>query len=116
MYDKCSNMIDLSAYSLADLRKVGAAAAVVECASDPQRRALAAYFRGGSTEPPRNGTLPLKFEGKTYLALVGAEQLLAVYRLRNDLQLKRLRRIPLPVAAAAELARLESSRSEGAAS
>lgn len=106
-------MIDLKAYTKEQLQAAASAAEVVECAADPRRRALAAYFRGGSSEPPKNGALPLRFEGKTYLALVGAEQLLAVYRLRSDLQLKRLRRIPLPVAAAAELARLAHPPFEG---
>ena len=61
--------------------------------------------RGGNIEPPINGALPVVYRNKLYLAVVGAEQLLAVYRVRHDLQLKRLRRIPLPVAARAELSR-----------
>jgi hypothetical protein len=98
-------MIELQGFSEAKLEETARAAFIGECPADPQRRALAAYFRGGNIEPPINGALPVLYENKLYLAVVGAEQLLAVYRVRNDLQLKRLRRIPLPVAARAELSR-----------
>lgn len=109
-------MIDLTAFTTKQLQEAASTAQVVECEPDPRRRALAAYFRSGSVEPPKNGAVPLRHDGKTYLALIGAEQLLAVYRVRSDLQLKRLRRIPLPVAAAAELTRLGHTFSQGTTS
>lgn len=105
-------MIDVSEFSQEEIEEAASSAKVVECDSDPKRRALAAYFRGGGIEPPSNGAIPIEFDEKLYLVLSSAKALLAVYRVRNDLQLKRLRRVPLPVAAIGELIRVSRRNQE----
>jgi hypothetical protein len=75
--------------------------------SDVQRRALAAYFKArDATQHPTAPPLLLLYCDKRYVALTNGKGPLAVYRIRNDLQLKRLRRIPLPIVAAAYLVAL----------
>ena len=105
-------MLDFNSYTRVEIEKAAASARLVECDTDPKRRALAAYFRGGGVEPPVNGALPIEFEHKLYLVLAGSDAILAVYRVRNDLQLKRLRRIPLPVAALGEIIRKDEQLPE----
>ena len=58
------------------------------------RRALAAYFRGGDTDPPSSADIE-ELGGKRYVVLRKGARLLACYRVRNDEKLKRLRRVPM---------------------
>lgn len=67
--------------------------------SDLTRRALAAYWKAGKENPrldqPENGASHLEDnEGRRYVVLSNVNGTLAVYRLRNDGQLKRLKRWP----------------------
>ena len=77
------------------------------------RRAIAAYFRtGGPNLPiPVNTSSVQEHEGKFYVELHNAVGTLAVYRIRRDGMLKRLKRWPLEVEqtveAATELERRE---------
>jgi hypothetical protein len=59
-------------------------------------RALAAYFRSGGGAPPDQGRSGLQnLDGKQYMVLRDVQGgPLAVYRVRNDGVLKRLRRLP----------------------
>lgn len=64
------------------------------------RRALAAYFRSGGdfAAIPSEGNSGLMFHNdKAYIALRNGSDTLAVYRVRNDGILKRLRRWPADV-------------------
>jgi hypothetical protein len=61
---------------------------------DLLRRAFAAWFRGGGTDQPSNSSAVEKHNRKEYVVLRNANGLLAVYRVRNDDMLKRLRRWP----------------------
>lgn len=58
------------------------------------RRALAAYFRTGGTEQPAGGGDLVEHDGMTYVVLRNVSGILAVYRVRNDGILKRLKRWP----------------------
>ena len=69
--------------------------------SELVRRALAAYFRGANSEahasaqPSADGSGTVEHDGKLYVVLVdGGNDVLAVYRVRNDGVLKGLRRWP----------------------
>lgn len=57
-------------------------------------RAFAAYFRAGGIDQPANYSGVVLHDGKRYVVLVNAGGFLAVYRVRNDGMLKRLRRWP----------------------
>jgi hypothetical protein len=57
-------------------------------------RAFAAYFRAGGIDQPANYSGVVIHDGKRYVILVNANTILAVYRVRNDGMLKRLRRWP----------------------
>jgi hypothetical protein len=67
---------------------------------DLTRRAFAAYFRterDANTvvdQPAASASGLVEHEGKTYVVLHSARGTLAVYRVRNSGQLKRLRRWP----------------------
>jgi hypothetical protein len=74
---------------------------------DVCRRALATYLRLRREGMPDRPLL-LMYRGKRYAALVNGSRTLAVYRIRNDGMLKHMRRVPLPVAAYAELSRIEN--------
>ncbi len=69
------------------------------------RRAFAAYFRAadqagsGVVNQPASSSGPVTHQGKTYVVLENVNGTLAVYRVRNSGQLKRLRRWPAEVAA-----------------
>jgi len=66
-------------------------------ASDDEylRRAVAAWYRGGDAQPwPANDSSCESFGGKDYVVLRNVNGVLAVYRIRNDGMLKRLRRWP----------------------
>lgn len=61
------------------------------------RRAFAAYYRGpgGELRPhPANDSGFETFKGKEYIVLRNVNGVLAVYRIRNDGTLKRLKRWP----------------------
>ncbi len=63
---------------------------------DTLRRAFAAYFRyaGDQSPIPATTSYCCEFQGKRYACLENVNGLLAVYRVRNDGKLKRLRRWP----------------------
>ena len=59
------------------------------------RRAFAAYFRtGGNEQPSQESSEAITHEGLQYVVLRNVSGLLAVYRVRNDGMLKRLKRWP----------------------
>jgi hypothetical protein len=62
---------------------------------DVMRRALAAYFRGGATTQPNSGESGVQLIGdRRYVVLRNSDGLLAIYRVRNDGMLKRMKRWP----------------------
>jgi hypothetical protein len=66
---------------------------------DLTRRAFAAYFRaadreGWTVDQPSSASGVVEHGGKAYVVLFNASRTLAVYRVRNDGMLKRLRRWP----------------------
>jgi len=64
---------------------------------DPEemrRRAFAAWFRTGGTDQPDGHSGCVERDGKHYVVLFNVNGILAVYRIRNDGNLKRLRRWP----------------------
>jgi hypothetical protein len=61
---------------------------------DLTRRAFAAYFREGGFDQPAGDSGVVEHEGKEYVELHNTNGTLAVYRVRNDGKLKRLRRWP----------------------
>ena len=69
---------------------------------DVRRRAFAAWFRTGGTDQPSDDSGVVEVEGKSYVALVNVRGILAVYRVRNDGVLKRLKRWGAAVDAAAK--------------
>lgn len=59
------------------------------------RRALAAYFRTGGTEQPEAGkSSVLESGGLWYVILRNSTDVLAVYRITNEEQLRRMKRPP----------------------
>jgi hypothetical protein len=70
---------------------------------DVTRRAFAAYFRAATAsgeimQQPANTSGYLEHNGKGYVVLENVRGTLAVYRVRNDGMLKRLRRPPRDLA------------------
>jgi hypothetical protein len=65
---------------------------------DLERRAMAAYFRSGGVDQPAGGGYVEDYDGKLYVVLNNIRGTLAVYRVRNDGMLKRLRRPPRDLA------------------
>lgn len=61
--------------------------------SDLGRRALAAWFRSGGTDQPREPE-GRRVDGKEYVVLANVRGILACYRVRNDGKLKSLARMP----------------------
>jgi hypothetical protein len=61
---------------------------------DVTRRAFAAYFRSGGIDQPAKSSGVVEHNGKAYVVLENVNGILAVYRVRNDGMLKRLRRWP----------------------
>ena len=60
-----------------------------------QRRATAAWFRGGGRDQPAwNDSTMEQSAGKYYVVLRNTNGVMAVYRVRNDGVLKRLKRWP----------------------
>jgi hypothetical protein len=58
------------------------------------RRATAAWFRTGGYDHPSNISEVEEHKGKFYVVLRNVNGVLAVYRIRNDEMLKRLKRWP----------------------
>jgi len=58
------------------------------------RRAITAWFRRGGFDIPSQKSSVEEYEGKFYVELHKANRTLAVYRIRNDDMLKRLKRWP----------------------
>jgi len=61
---------------------------------DLTRRAFAAWFRSGGTDQPSNASGVVEHDGKDYVLLLNVTGTLAVYRVTNQGQLKRLKRWP----------------------
>jgi hypothetical protein len=57
---------------------------------------MAAYFRTGGTEQPSDSGL-VDHDGSRYVVVGGAHGVLAVYRVRTDGVLKRLKRWPAEI-------------------
>jgi len=71
-------------------------------AGDPVRRAFAAYFKtaeadGGIPIQPANTSGLRSHDGHDYVVLENANGVLAVYRVRNDGVLRRMKRWPVQV-------------------
>ncbi len=62
--------------------------------SDLLRRAMSAWFRSGATDQPSKSSGFVEHGSKPYVVLGNVNGILAVYRVRNDGMLKRLRRWP----------------------
>ena len=63
--------------------------------TDLEKRAYAAYFRaGGNLQPNARDSGERKYKGLHYVLLRTGADILAVYRVRNDGVLRRLRRLP----------------------
>jgi hypothetical protein len=65
--------------------------------NEVQRRAFAAWFRGGGRDRPADNSGVEQSHGKYYVALRNVNGIMAVYRIRNDGVLKRLKRWPQEV-------------------
>jgi hypothetical protein len=65
---------------------------------DLLRRALAAYFRTGGTDQPANTSDVAQHAGLRYVVLRNVRGPLAIYRVKNDGMLRRLKRWPAAVA------------------
>lgn len=61
---------------------------------DLTKRAFAAWFRSGGADQPSNASGERKVGGRRYVVLSSGRRLLAVYRVRLDGMLKRLKRWP----------------------
>jgi len=62
--------------------------------TDIENRALAAYYRTGYQPKQHSYTATVEHNGLTYVTIYNTYELLAVYRVRNDGVLKRLKRWP----------------------
>jgi hypothetical protein len=65
--------------------------------TDLEGRAFRAYFRSGGVDQPASGDPTVEHGGKLYAVLSNVNGILAVYRVRNDGALKRLRRWPTAI-------------------
>jgi len=62
---------------------------------DDLNRALSAYYgNDGMDEPSKAASGVVKHDGLDYVCLRNSHRTLAVYRIRNDGSLKRMRRYP----------------------
>ncbi len=61
------------------------------------RRAMAAYFRSGWIDQPANTSSVRTHNKKEYVVLENVRGVLAVYRIKNDGFLKRLKRWPAEI-------------------
>lgn len=98
-------MIDLRAVEERELRAGAKGAKVALLDGDLARRSLLALLRSSKALEDLPTPTGIKHAGKQYVALIGRYDVAAIYRVRNDLQLKRMRRIPQPVVYTAELER-----------
>jgi hypothetical protein len=99
-------MIDLHSLPREELLDSAAEARSADLESDLSRRALLAFLKSSKDANGNDAhAAGLQHDGKLYVALLTKDVIAAVYRVRNDLQLKRMRRVPQPVAYAAELER-----------
>jgi hypothetical protein len=57
-------------------------------------RAFAAWFRSGETDQPAKDSGVESHEGRDYVVLRNVRGTMAVYRVKNDGRLRRLRRWP----------------------
>jgi hypothetical protein len=64
---------------------------------DLARRAVAAYFRSGETDQPQGRAISYTVNGLTYIVLRNVNGVVAVYRVTNRGDLKRLKRWPAEV-------------------
>jgi hypothetical protein len=62
--------------------------------NDLMRRALAAWFRSGAMDQPSNLSRCEWLDGRGYVVLRNVRGILAVYRVRADGMLRRLKRWP----------------------
>jgi|SRR5271165_2195267 len=68
---------------------------ILPSASDVVRRAYAAWFRSGGHDMPSESASDMcVVEGKHYVTLRNVNGVLACYRITNQDQLKRLKRLP----------------------
>jgi hypothetical protein len=65
---------------------------------DLTRRAFAAWFRTGGTDQPDAGSGVVEHQGRRYVVLRNVNGVLAVYRVRHDEVLRRMRRPPKTIA------------------
>lgn len=64
------------------------------------RRAFAAYFRAGGVDTPDRYASGVEVvRGKNYAVLRNVRGLLECYRIRNDLKLKKMIRVPAKISA-----------------
>jgi len=102
-------VLDLHQLDGKELRAGAKGAEIIPSDADVQRRALLAFLKSGAVGPQMPQAKAIKHARKSYVALVMPTGVAAIYRVRNDLQLKRMRRVPVPVAYAAELERRAAS-------
>jgi hypothetical protein len=78
------------------------------------RRAIAAWFRGGGPgqSMPANTSSVVEYDGKFYVELHNVNGILAVYRIRNDGILKRLKRWPLELETGVEAIKKLNKRNQ----
>ena len=62
--------------------------------TDYLTRAFAAYFRSGDKDQPSNSSRVVEDMGRGYVVLENLNGVLAVYRIRNDGILRRMKRWP----------------------
>jgi len=103
-------MIDLGHATNAEVARQGAKARRIEGSADIGRRSLLAFLKAHKDAAETPATVFLEYASKDYVALVCRAGIAAIYRVRNDLQLKRMRRVPEPVAFGAEGFRREHYR------
>jgi hypothetical protein len=101
-------LLSLEAVTSEQLRRGSKGAEVIDGQPDVGRRALLAFLKAAKDAVEAPQPLFLEHLRKRYVALLSDGTVGAVYRVRNDLQLKRMRRVPQSVAYAAELFRREN--------
>jgi hypothetical protein len=95
-------MINLGLASDSEVSRHGAKTQRVEGSADLARRSLLAFLKTNKDAAEAPTSVFIEYASKEYVALVTRAGIAAIYRIRNDLQLKRMRRIPEPVAYRAE--------------
>jgi len=102
-------MLDLGSVAGEVLREQAGRATLFDGEPDVGRRALLAFLKAHRDAVDTPVAVFIAYAAKRYVALVQQANVAAIYRVRNDLQLKRMRRIPEPVAFAAELFRRQTA-------